>query len=137
MSATILGLAGYIAWLMVLLLSLALYRGVFNQSQKRTSLVFKADGSDVDELGQRLTRAHLNTVESFPFVCGVLLLALATDSTAITNGLVYIVLGARIIQSLIHIASISNAAIYARFVFFLIQFGISAYWLFMIVTKFI
>jgi uncharacterized MAPEG superfamily protein len=137
MSATILGLAGYIAWLMVLLLSLALYRGVFNQSQKRTSLVFKADGSDVDELGQRLTRAHLNTVESFPFVCGVLLLALATDSTAITNGLVYIVLGARIIQSLIHIASISNAAIYARFVFFLIQFGICGYWLFMIVTKFI
>jgi uncharacterized MAPEG superfamily protein len=136
MNATILALAGYIAWLMILLLSLAVYRGIYNQSQRRKSLVFKADGSDVSDFGQRLTRAHLNSVESFPFVAGVMLLALATNSSAITNGLAFIVLGARVAQSIVHAISISNPAIYARFVFFLIQFGICAYWLFMIVQKF-
>jgi hypothetical protein len=64
-------------------------------------------------------------------------LALATGSAAITDGLALLVLAARVVQSLIHVASISNAAITARFVVFLIQFGISGYWLFKIVQKFI
>jgi uncharacterized MAPEG superfamily protein len=136
MNATILALGGYIAWVMFLLLSLATYRGIYNQSQKRSSLIFKADGSDVSDFGQRLTRAHLNSVECFVFIGGVMLLALATDSSAITNGLAFIVLGARVLQSIVHAMSVSNAAIYARFVFFLIQFGICGYWLFMIIQKF-
>jgi uncharacterized MAPEG superfamily protein len=137
MNATILALAGYIAWIMVLLLSLAAYRGIYNQSQKRSSLVFKADGSDVSDLGQRLTRAHLNSVECFGFIGGVMLLAIATNSSAITNGLALIVLGARVLQSIVHVMSISNPAIYARFVFFLLQFGICGYWLFMLIQKFV
>lgn len=136
MNATILALTGYVAWVMLLLLALAAYRSVFSQVQKRKSLVFKADGSDVGDVGQRLTRAHLNSVECFPFIGGVLLIALATDSTSITNGLAYVLLGARLLQSLVHIASLSNIAISIRFVFFLVQFGICGYWIVKLLEKF-
>lgn len=137
MNATILTLTGYIAWLMLLILALAAYRSAFAQTQKKKSLIFKADGSDVGDLGQRLTRAHLNCVESFPFVGGLMLIALATDSTSITNGLAYVLLGARVLQSVVHIISISNIAISVRFVFFLVQFVICGYWVLKLCEKFI
>ncbi|WP_371193926.1 MAPEG family protein [Glaciecola sp. SC05] len=136
MNATILALTGYIFWVMLLLLALATYRSVFSQMQKRKSLVFKADGSDVGDIGQRLTRAHLNCVECFPFIGGILLLALATDSSTITNGLAFVLLGARVLQSLVHIVSISNIAISVRFVFFLVQFAICGYWIVKLLEKF-
>jgi len=137
MNATILTLIGYISWIMLLLLALAAYRTTFSKMQKRESLVFKADGTDLDDLGHRLTRAHLNCIECFPFIGGVLLLALATDSSSITNGLAFVVLGARLLQSGVHIVSIANAAISIRFVLFLIQFGICAYWIVKLLAKFI
>lgn len=137
MNATIIAASAYIAWVMLLLLSLAVYRGAFNQMQKRSSLKFQADGSDVGDLGQRITRAHMNSVECFPFIVGVMLLAIVTGSSAITNGLALIVIVARVLQSIVHIISVSNAAIYLRFVFFLVQFGICGYWLFLIFVKFL
>ncbi len=136
MNATIIALAGYIIWLMLLLLLLPAYRTAYNQKNKRQSLKFSPDGSDVSDFGFRITRAHLNAVESFPFIAGTMLLAVATDSAAITNGLAYVVLAARVVQSIVHLISTSNPAITTRFVFFLIQFGICFYWLIMILLKF-
>jgi len=50
----------------------------------------------------------------FSFIGGVLLLAIATDSTIITNGLAYILFGARLGQSIVHLVSTSDIAIQAR-----------------------
>lgn len=136
MNYTIMALAGYIIWTMLLLLALAGYRASYNKSNNRTSLKFSASGDDVSSFGQRLTRAHANCFESFAFIGGTMLLALATGSAAITNGLALILLLARIVQSSIHIVSTANAAITMRFVFFLVQFGIVAYWLFLLLQKF-
>jgi uncharacterized MAPEG superfamily protein len=137
MNTTILALSGYIVWTMLLLLAIALYRTSANKKNKRTSLKFDPSGNDMSDFGQRLTRAHANCYESSIFVVGPMMLALATGSAAITNGLAFVMLSARVLQSLIHLASVSNTAITARFVIFLIQFGISAYWIFKIVQKFI
>lgn len=136
MNATILAVIAYVAWSMLLLLSLAAYRTYFNKAQKRNSLKFDANGSDVSEFGQRLTRAHANTYESVVFVVVPMLLAIATNSTAITNGLAVYIIIARVLQSCTHIASNSNAMITVRFVFFVTQFAISGYWLFQLITKF-
>ena len=68
---------------------------------------------------------------------GVLLLAIATDSAAITNGLAHILLGARLGQSIVHLVSTSDIAIQARFVLFLIQFIIVIYWVFGLFAKFL
>ena len=136
MNYTIMALAGYIVWTMLLLLGIAVFRAGYNKTKKRNSLQFSANGEDVGGFGQRLTRAHANCYESFSFVGGTMLLALATGSAAITNGLALVVLLARIVQSSIHIVSVSNTAISMRFVFFLVQFVIVGYWLLLIILKF-
>lgn len=136
MNETILAVSAYIAWTMLLLLGLAIYRTVSNQKNKRTSLKFDPSGSDVSDFGQRLTRAHANCYESAIFVVAPMLLALATSSAVITNGLALIMVAARIAQSCVHIASTSNMMITVRFVLFLVQFAISAFWLFTLVMKF-
>lgn len=136
MNYTILAVSGYIAWTMLLLLALAAQRTMYNNKIKRKSLKFDPNGSDVGDFGQRLTRAHANCYESAVFVVAPMLLALATGSAAITNGLALFILLARIVQSTIHIVSTHNLAITLRFVFFLVQFGISAYWLFQLFVKF-
>jgi uncharacterized MAPEG superfamily protein len=137
MNASIVVLLGYISWTLLLLLTLALYRTYLSQSGKFTGLKFKSDGSDVPDFGNRLTRAQANCVECFSFIGGVLLLAIATDSTSITNGLAHILLGARLGQSIVHLVSTSDVAIQARFVLFLIQFGIVIYWVLELFAKFL
>ena len=76
----------------------------------------------------RLCRAHANCYESFPILGGLLLLAIATNNTAITDGLAYYLIGARILQSSTQLASASNAAVQIRFVFFVVQIGIAIWW---------
>ncbi|WP_100643665.1 MAPEG family protein [Alteromonas facilis] len=134
MSATISVLIGYILWTMLLLLLLASYRTMM--VKQHGSLRYSADGSDVPPFGQRLTRAQANCSESFVLIGGTLLLALATNSAVITDGLAWVLLAARILQSVTHVLSTSNLAIQMRFVFFLIQFGLCGYWLIMLALKF-
>jgi hypothetical protein len=137
MNATIIVLIGYIAWILVLLLGLASYRTYMSLTGKFRGLKFEADGSDVPEFGKRLTRAQANCVESFSFIGGILLLAIATDSSAITNGLAYILLAARLGQSLVHLISTSTLAIQLRFALFLVQFGIVVFWVVKLFAKFL
>lgn len=137
MNTTILAISGYIAWTMLLLIALAAYRSYSNQKNKRSSLKFDPSGQDMADLGQRITRAHANCYESAVFVVGPMMLALASGSAVITNGLALYILLARVGQSIVHVISTSNGAILLRFVFFLMQLIISAYWLFKIMQKFI
>ncbi len=136
MENTIFATIGFIVWVLILLLALATYRTIYNNSNKRKSLKFDPNGQDVSDFGQRLTRAHANCYESSLFIIGPMLLAIATDSMAITDGLSIFILLARILQTTVHIISTSNPAIALRFVLFLIQFAISAYWLVMLGVKF-
>jgi len=137
MNATILAICAYIVWTMLLLLALAIYRSVSNKKNNRTSLKFDPNGNDVSDFGQRITRAHANCYESAIFVVAPMLLALATNSSIITNSLAFLVIAARIAQSCVHLISVSNIAITVRFLLFLVQFAIAGFWLFKIVMKFI
>lgn len=136
MSATILALVGYIAWSVMLLTGIAVYRTVLVMQKNRQPNGFKADGSDSPEFGQRLTRAQGNCSESFIFTGGVMLLALATSSSTITDPLAYVLLAARLGQSIVHLVSSSALAVQIRFAFFLVQVAISVYWLIQIFSKF-
>ena len=128
MNATIMALLGYISWTLMLLVALVLYRTSLVLSRKRAPNGFKADGSDASPFGQRLTRAQANCVESFVFIGGLLMLALLAEQTAVTDGLAYTLLVARLGQSLSHLRSVSNRAVKIRFVFFLVQVLICIYW---------
>jgi hypothetical protein len=57
-----------------------------------------------------------------------MLVAAISDKAAITDPLAYVLLGARIIQSVVHLASLSGLAVMVRFSAFAVQVGIAVYW---------
>jgi uncharacterized MAPEG superfamily protein len=136
MQTTSLALAGYIFWSMTLTLGIAGMRGVLMLTKHRAINSFGADGKDAGDIGTRLSRAHANCYESFPIVGGAMLLALTTGLSEITDGLALWILGARLAQSIVHIASTSPVAVNLRFLFFGVQLGVVGYWLWMMVGKF-
>lgn len=136
MNDTILSLLGYISWLIILLVWLACYRTLLVTSKQKAPNAFKPDGSDSPPFGARLTRAQSNCVESFAFIGGLMLVALATNSAAITNGLALLLLAARLGQSITHLISTSVLAVQIRFAFFLVQVGICLYWVVLFAYKF-
>lgn len=128
MSATVISLVGYIAWMLVLLLIIAGLRVTATLSGRRAANDFSPAGDDVSPFSGRLCRAHANCYESFPLHGGLLLAATAIDMTALTDGLALWALAARIGQSLVHLFSTSVAAVQLRFALFLAQFAIWAIW---------
>jgi uncharacterized MAPEG superfamily protein len=137
MNDTIIGLLGYITWILVLLVWLAVYRTLLVAKKQQAVNDFKADGSNSPAFGERLARAQGNCVESFAFIGGLLLLALATNSAAITNGLALLLLAARLGQSITHLLSTSVLAVQIRFAFFLVQIATCFYWVVLFAFKFI
>ncbi len=129
MTPTATALLGYAAWTLVLLTTLGLWRTSLVMNRKRAANSFNPLGDDLEGFARRLTRAHANCYENLPIAGAVLLYAIAADRTAVTDGLAYIFLSARLLQSLTHLASTSNRAVTVRFAFFLVQILILAYWL--------
>lgn len=129
MNSTAISLVGYISWTLLIILLVIAHRVFLILTGKRTANSFKTDGTDVSDFSARLCRAHANCYESFPFVGGLLLLALATNLSHITDPLAYIVIDCRIAQSITHAISASVRAVQIRFAFYLVQVVICIYWL--------
>lgn len=77
---------------------------------------------------QRLARAHANCIEGLPIFGGLLVIALISGHPEITNSLVYVFLGARVIQSLIHLSSLSALAVTLKFSAFSVQLVVAIIW---------
>lgn len=121
-------LVGLCAWTLLLLVLMEGLRSqlVFNKTV--ASNAFKPDNANLSPFMQRLARAHANCVESLPVFAALLLLAIATSRTAITDPLAPWLLLARIVQSSVHLASLSVAAVNVRFAAFAVQVAIAVYW---------
>ena len=128
MSPTAAALLGYISLMILLLATLGMFRAGLALAGKRAPNSFAPDGADVSPFSNRLCRTHANAYEGFPIFGGLLLLAIALDATAITDSLAVYLIGARVLQALTHLASTSNFAVQVRFAFFLVQVGISIWW---------
>lgn len=126
---TALALFGLIAWTIVLLIGIAGVRASLVLTNKREANSFAPSGEDVSALSGRLCRAHANCYEFLPLALAVLLYAIATDQTGITNGLALIVLLARLAQSITHILSTSALAVNLRFALLIPQIGILLFWM--------
>ena len=125
---TLLALLGYIGWTLALLVAIVAQRTVLTLSGVRIANSFLPDGSEGSALAARLCRAHANCIETFPLFAGLLLIALITDQTALTDGTALWALGARLGQSVTHIASTRVCAVHVRFTFFAVQLGLLALW---------
>ena len=129
MTTTSVLLLSLIAWSFILVMTLGVFRTMLVFTSKRKPNEFAASGSDLTGFGQRLTRAHANCYEHLPAVGLILLYAIVTNNTGVTDPLAYTFLGARMAQSVVHILSTSNFMVLIRFGFFAVQLVIVLYWL--------
>ena len=134
MSTSALVLTLFIAWALLLLVVMEVLRARLVVTGRVASNQFTPDNATISPFMQRLARAHLNCVESLPLFGGLLVVALLTGRTGATDPLAPWLLGARIVQSGIHLASTSNAAVNARFAAFVVQMAIALYWAWALLT---
>ena len=127
MSTSALVLTLFIAWALLLLVVMEILRARLVVTGRVASNQFTPDNATISPFMQRLARAHLNCVESLPIFGGLLVVALLIGRTGATDPLAPWLLGARIVQSGIHLASTSNAAVNARFAAFVVQMAIALY----------
>ena len=128
MSPTLFALTGFIAWSLALLVLMEAIRSKLVLTREVAPNAFTPDNAALSPFMQRLARAHANCLEGLPIFGGLLLVAVLAGKPQTTDALAYVFLAARIAQSLIHLASVSPAAVTARFTAFAVQLGIGVYW---------
>lgn len=127
-SPTAIALTGFIAWALALLVLMEALRSKLVLTREVAANGFTPDNANLSPFMQRLARAHANCIEGLPLFGGLMLVALATGRASATDPLAYALLAARIVQSLIHLASLSPVAVTLRFTAFAVQMGIAVVW---------
>lgn len=130
MTVTLQALLGFIAWTLFLLVLMEGIRSWLVLSGAVPANGFNPENSNLSPFMQRLARAHANCLEGLPVFGGLMLLAVVADRATVTDPLAWVLLAARVVQSLIHLASTSPVAVTARFTAFGVQMGIAVYWVF-------
>lgn len=128
MSTSAVVLTLFIGWALFLLVLMEIVRSFLVVTGRSRSNEFRPDNANLSPFMQRLARAHANCLEGIPVAGGLLLVAIATDRTEITDPLAPWLLLARVVQSSVHLASLSVLAVNVRFTFFAIQVAIAVYW---------
>ena len=128
MSPTLVALTGFIAWTLALLVLMEAIRSGLVLSGRVPANGFSPDNGNLSPFMQRLARAHANCLEGLPLFGGLMLVAVVAGRSAVTDPLALVFLGARIVQSLIHLASLSPTAVTLRFSAFAVQMVIGAVW---------
>lgn len=80
----------------------------------------------------RIQHAHLNCLENLPVYAAVLLAAFMLDKVAVMESLACAFMIARVAQSSIHVVSASAIAVFFRANAFFVQWGIMAYWVYLL-----
>lgn len=127
-SPTIIALLGFIGWSLFLLVLMESIRCKMVLTKEVAPNGFNPENSNLSPFMQRLARAHANCIEGLPIFGSLMIVAIVTSNTAITNQLAFVFLGARMLQSLIHLSSLSPTAVTLRFSAFAVQMLIGMYW---------
>ena len=128
MGATATALVGFAGWFALLSIALGLYRVGLVLSGQKAANAFATDGSDLEPIGRRLTRARDNCYETLPLFAALAVGASIAGRLDVTDPLAMWVLYARLSQSATHIASTSVPAVQIRAGLFFVQVLIYAWW---------
>jgi uncharacterized MAPEG superfamily protein len=128
MTPTLAALTGFIAWTLFLLVVMEAIRSRMVIAKEVPANGFRPDNTNLSPFMQRLARAHANCLEGLPIFGGLMLVAVVSGKSSLTDPLAFVLLGARIVQSSIHLASLSPTAATLRFSAFAVQMGIGVYW---------
>lgn len=134
MPPTLAALTGFIAWTLFLLIVMEAIRSRMVVTKEVPANGFRPDNSNLSPFMQRLARAHANCLEGLPIFGGLMLVAVISGKSSLTDPLAFVLLGARIVQSSIHLASLSPTAVTFRFSAFAVQMGIGVYWAFLLLA---
>jgi hypothetical protein len=130
LTATAMALLGLVAWPLLLMFLMVNQRGLLVLSGKMAVNAFNPDGSNTPgELAKRLVRVHANCLENLPLQAALLLYAIASAQTAVTEPLALALLGARLAQGVVHLISTRPLFVWLRFAAFFVQLAILAWWL--------
>lgn len=135
MNNSLLALTGFVIWTLLLLVLMESLRSRLVLLKAVPSNGFQPDNGNLSPFMQRLARAHANCLEGLPVFGGLLVIAVLAGQTAVTDPLAPVLLGARVVQSLIHLASLSVMAVNLRFTAFAVQMLIALYWAFALLTS--
>ena len=127
-SPTIIALLGFIGWTLLLLVLMEVIRSKMVLLKEIAPNRFNPENSNLSPFMQRLARAHANCLEGMPIFAGLMIVAIISSNTQITDQLAYLFLAARISQSIVHLLSISSLAVIIRFSLFVVQLAIALYW---------
>ena len=124
MTIPALTLLGFAAWTIVVLLGgVGVYRWRRILTGRTPIAEWRADLKQGDEWYQRAMRAHMNCVENLPLLCAVVIALAASGARGpAIDALALATLGARMCQSLVHLAlPQTNAVVSLRFGFYCVQ----------------
>lgn len=122
MNTALVALSGFTLWTILLTLALVSIRGANSFGGAKIALnAFVPSGTDMPGLGQRITRAHLNCLESLPVFAALVIVGGLSDQLGVMESTVMYVLYARIAQSVVHMISTSVPMVLARATFFTVQ----------------
>ncbi|MBL8567189.1 MAG: MAPEG family protein [Hyphomicrobiaceae bacterium] len=134
MSPTTTALTGFVVWSLALLVLMEAVRTWLVMTRKVAPNGFVPDNANLSPFMQRLARAHANCIEGLPIFGGLMVIAIISNRSHVTDPLAHIFLGARVVQSAIHLISISPHAVTLRFSAFAIQMAIGCYWAFRLIA---
>lgn len=130
-------LLGFAVWTVLLLLgTVGVYRWSRILTGRAPIRAFRADRVEGEDWYRRAMRAHANCVENLP-VFGAIVLALHLSGVRgpLVDGIAVAVLGARVVQSVVHAGfTQTNPVVSVRFSFFLIQL-IGFLWLSLLIVR--
>ncbi|TGN19124.1 MAPEG family protein [Leptospira idonii] len=122
MNQTILSLLLFVSWTMALGFSLISYRSIQVLLGRKKSNEFPAGIQHGTDRYWRLNRAHANALENLPIFATLVILGNLTGKIDyLFVNLSFLVVFARVIQSLIHISSGSAMAVNFRFTAYITQ----------------
>jgi len=128
MNPTLIALTGFVSWSLCLLVLMEVMRSRLVLSGAVPANGFDPGNSSLSPFMQRLARAHANCVEGLPVFGALMLIAVISGRSAVTDPLAFVFLAMRIAQSLIHLGSLSARAVMLRFSAFAVQMAIAVYW---------
>ena len=135
MSASAWVVLAYSAWTLTLLCGIAVLRGALTVSGRRAANSFAVSGEDVSPFSARLCRAHANCCENLPPFAAIVLTAIASGASHLTDPLAPWALAARIAQSTVHLVSTSETAVRIRFGLFAVQISIQSWWIVLLLRR--
>lgn len=126
MSTPLYALTGFAGWTLLLIFIVFNIRGYYALLRRPMKPVntFSPDGGDLAPFGQRVTRAHLNSVENLAVFATLVFVAAYTNRLDIMEGTVMYILYARIAQSTVHMISTSQIAVWLRATLWGVQLGL-------------